>query len=543
MHITCSKRELHQVLKLVQHATTTSSTLSILGSVLLATEGKGRLRLSATDLEIGITCTIAARVKQAGHAAIPVRRLLELVTPLPAEERLALQLVEAPAKGEQAHPYLLVGGRVAFPCADAASFPRVRPMAQPESVMVFQARQFKEAVAQVAFAAAPGDYESTPSNVWIVIDRRRVTSLSACDGARCALLTMPVRARKTRGSRGDLLLVPAQSLARLACLLPDVGEVQLAASAHGYLRLRSSAGEYITRLNSNEEVGAGVLHDRINEHTSHWRARPFAQYIPERPATLLVVGRKALLAALRNQPGPALVSIREDGGRSILVIQLYSEGGEVTTCELPVTLWGPAFAHRWVNPHMLTCALNLPGSTASLVLGFVESSSGSIVLRWLGRDGWVNPAYSYACAPLDPYSALEHPFVWGTLSPLASDLLAELGEQSARSGEEGVITRLRAAALHLILAILHYRMEPSAKESGQALQRLRQVTAYPSSYFLDICRDQFVKLVPALAVAAFAPGGCVLEYDRPDVRVALDADQVRRALESKAAGASARTEL
>ena len=34
MHITCSKRELHQVLKLVQHATTTNSTLPILGSVL-----------------------------------------------------------------------------------------------------------------------------------------------------------------------------------------------------------------------------------------------------------------------------------------------------------------------------------------------------------------------------------------------------------------------------------------------------------------------------------------------------------------------------
>jgi hypothetical protein len=513
----------------VQHAITTRSTLPILRKVLLTTVGKSRLRLSATNLEIGITCTVAARVKAAGSTAISFHHLLAIVKLIPAEEQITLRLVEPPVNSQHGSACLLVGDVAVLPCEEASRFPCLHPTEQPSSVVRFPVRQFKEAVARVAFAAAPDTYEAMLANVWLQVDRRRGTSLAASDGVCCASSLLPVRARKTRGARGDLFLAPAQTLMHLVRLLPDEGEVQLSASAHGYLCLRSSVGEFVVRLNCNEEVGLGGLHNDVTQYTNHWRVRPFAQYIPEHFPTLLIMARNVLRAALKNAPGTALFSLREEEDRVTLVIMLYGEKGEVATRELPVILWGPSFAPLWVNPRRLATALTRPGASASLALGFGESRTSTIVLRWLGMEG-VQTAYSYAFAPLDPYSLLKHPFLRETLSSGARDVLSRLVEQS-RASEDPIITRLRKEALHLILAILEYRMEPTVQESQQSLQRLKQLSSYPSSYFLDLCRDHFDKVIQALALGAFVPGGCLLQYGQPEVQIAFDARQIGHALE------------
>ena len=56
--------------------------MPILSNVLITTEGK-KIRLSATNLYLAITCTVAAEIKKPGHAAIPGETLLEIVRNLP----------------------------------------------------------------------------------------------------------------------------------------------------------------------------------------------------------------------------------------------------------------------------------------------------------------------------------------------------------------------------------------------------------------------------------------------------------------------------
>ena len=57
-----AKRNLAKGLSVVGKAVSTRSTLPVLGNVLLATENS-RLKLAATNLELGITCWIGARVE------------------------------------------------------------------------------------------------------------------------------------------------------------------------------------------------------------------------------------------------------------------------------------------------------------------------------------------------------------------------------------------------------------------------------------------------------------------------------------------------
>jgi len=89
--LTCKQQDLARGLSTVSHAVSTRSTLPILSNILLAAEN-GRLRLSATNLEIGITCWVPANIQEEGSTTSPSRLLTDFVNTLPPTEvTLALQ--------------------------------------------------------------------------------------------------------------------------------------------------------------------------------------------------------------------------------------------------------------------------------------------------------------------------------------------------------------------------------------------------------------------------------------------------------------------
>jgi DNA polymerase-3 subunit beta len=69
MKLSCLQESLAKGLSIVGHAVATRSTLPILSNILLATDG-GRLRLSATDLEVGLACWIGAKVEEDGATVV-----------------------------------------------------------------------------------------------------------------------------------------------------------------------------------------------------------------------------------------------------------------------------------------------------------------------------------------------------------------------------------------------------------------------------------------------------------------------------------------
>src|SRR5207248_3765491 len=70
MHITCRRRDLYRALRLLSRTIPTRSALPILQNVLIEAPGAGRLRLAATNLEIGIACSIEAVVEQEGSTTV-----------------------------------------------------------------------------------------------------------------------------------------------------------------------------------------------------------------------------------------------------------------------------------------------------------------------------------------------------------------------------------------------------------------------------------------------------------------------------------------
>src|SRR4030066_1319358 len=90
MKVTVLQESLAQGLGIVARAVSPRSTLPVLSNVLVATD-EGRLRLSATNLELGITCWIGAKIEEEGSTTVPARTFTDLVSTLP-NDRVNMEL-------------------------------------------------------------------------------------------------------------------------------------------------------------------------------------------------------------------------------------------------------------------------------------------------------------------------------------------------------------------------------------------------------------------------------------------------------------------
>ena len=66
----------------VSHAVSARSQLPILLNFLIQAK-KGKILISATDLEIGIIAEVPAKIEEEGEVAIPARTLTELIAATP----------------------------------------------------------------------------------------------------------------------------------------------------------------------------------------------------------------------------------------------------------------------------------------------------------------------------------------------------------------------------------------------------------------------------------------------------------------------------
>jgi DNA polymerase-3 subunit beta len=207
MKISCLQENLAKGLAIVGRAVATRSTLPVLSNILLQSD-EGRLRLAATNLEIGINCWIGARVTEEGSITVPARLLTEFVNSLPtgqidmelSERTQTLNLkcarFEANIKG-------IEGGE--FP-----DVPTAQTIGAGQSLHL-AADVFRRMIDQTAFAAATD--ESRPILTGVLTQfHQGALILAAADGFRLAVASAEVG---TDLDQSVGVVIPARALAEL----------------------------------------------------------------------------------------------------------------------------------------------------------------------------------------------------------------------------------------------------------------------------------------------------------------------------------------
>lgn len=209
MKLSCSKENLSKGLDIVKHAVATRAVLPILSNILLAAEG-GRLKLSATNLESGLTCWIDAQVEMDGATTLPARTLVDLVKELPSGP---VDIELDPATQTTS----LKCGRLSSRLRgiDAAEFPVLPGVSQDRALHVDPAA-LRQAIRQVVFAAATDEGRPILTGVLFRFyddsDQGKVT-LAAADGFRLAVREVPLTEPVPEPVD---VIVPARALALLA---------------------------------------------------------------------------------------------------------------------------------------------------------------------------------------------------------------------------------------------------------------------------------------------------------------------------------------
>jgi DNA polymerase III subunit beta len=222
MKLSCLQENLARGLGIVGRAVATRSTLPITGHVLIASDG-GRLKLSATNLEIALTCWIGAQIEDEGAITIPARLLTDFVNSLPSE-RIDMTL---PARSRQlrlvcARNEATIGGM------DADDFPPI-PRVEGGEGLALDPAALRKAITQVVFAAATDDSRPVLTGVHTLMEGPELT-LAAADGFRLAVHRLPLA--EPVADRTEVI-IPARALAEVNRLLADEEEpVQMTFNAN-----------------------------------------------------------------------------------------------------------------------------------------------------------------------------------------------------------------------------------------------------------------------------------------------------------------------
>ncbi|ADJ26251.1 DNA polymerase III, beta subunit [Dehalogenimonas lykanthroporepellens BL-DC-9] len=212
MRLSCLQENLAKGLNIVGRAAAARSTLPITTNVLLATD-EGRLKLSATNLEMAVTCWLGAKVEEEGSTTVPAKLMTEFIGSLPPEK------VDMTLSGNKTLTLKCGRFEARMTGVDAKDFPPVPRVENGVNAKVDVA-EFKKGVARVVFAAATDESRPVLTGIDAEFDGS-VLTLAAADGFRLAVYKMTLSEPVSQKVKA---IIPAKTLGEVSRLITDADE-------------------------------------------------------------------------------------------------------------------------------------------------------------------------------------------------------------------------------------------------------------------------------------------------------------------------------
>jgi DNA polymerase-3 subunit beta len=257
MRLSCLQENLNRGLAVVGRAVATRTTLPITQNVLLSTDG-GRLKLSATNLEIAITTWVGAMVEEEGSITVPARLLAEFVGSLPSDT-IDITGTERPRSLQ------LKCGRfdARINGTDAEEFPPI-PSVEDGVQVKISSQALRSAIGQTVFAAATEESRPVLTGIKVEVEGDQLT-LAAADGFRLAVH----RGKVEQGVEEPVgFIIPSRTLSELNRFLGDGDETveMMMSQAKSQAMFRLSNVELVSQLiQGNFPLYADLLADAMKE--------------------------------------------------------------------------------------------------------------------------------------------------------------------------------------------------------------------------------------------------------------------------------------
>ncbi len=207
MKFSCTQENLSRALNIVSHVASKNVSLPILNNVLITTEN-GIIKLTTTNLEIGINCQVRGKIEKEGKITVQAKLLSDYINSLP-NERIDLEVEGDNLKIKCGKAQTTVKG------SSTEEFPLI-PKVEKNNSFQLKVNNFKKAITQVIYAAATDESRPEISGAFLKGGDKEII-LAATDSYRLA----EKKVKTEKGNEGEGVIVPARTLMELNRILTD----------------------------------------------------------------------------------------------------------------------------------------------------------------------------------------------------------------------------------------------------------------------------------------------------------------------------------
>ncbi|MDQ7826751.1 MAG: DNA polymerase III subunit beta [Candidatus Eremiobacteraeota bacterium] len=360
MRATIHKKDLENAISIASNAISQKSPLPILSHFLINAE-TGRLKVSATDLELGIECVTDAQVIEEGSFTTPADKFKDIVKLLPDED-LSLQ-----KDGEELE-VKCSSSNYRFMTLPPDEFPLIPRFDEKPDIVISQ-RNLKETIRSVIFATASKEETRAVLTGVLVIVKGNTADFIATDGRRLAMMKEDIE----RDSPKELkFVIPGHTLSEISKFLKDTDDK---------VRIGVKSGQVFF------DTGSVFILSRILEG----KFPQFEQVIPERSSKKITISRQKFLSAMRRtlimaqeKNNPFLVKTFIKSDRLILKANTPDVGSAYE--EVPCSLEGDEVEIAFNGQYFLDVLATLQDET---VIFEVSNNESPGVIKPKGKDKYL----------------------------------------------------------------------------------------------------------------------------------------------------------
>jgi DNA polymerase-3 subunit beta len=242
MKLTIERAELLRSLNHVQSVVERRNTIPILSNVQMEASG-GKLRLTATDMDLAVVESVAATVELDGNTTAPAHTLYDIVRKLPEGAQ-----VELDASGD-AEQLLLRSGRSRFTLQTlpTGDFPQMSSGELPHRFKL-PASELRSLIDRTRFAMSTEETRYYLNGIYLHMAKKddlEMLRAVATDGHRLARVELPL----PQGAAGiPGIIVPRKTINELRKLIEETGEDVELALSDAKIRFAFDDVELISKL-------------------------------------------------------------------------------------------------------------------------------------------------------------------------------------------------------------------------------------------------------------------------------------------------------
>lgn len=380
MKLTCTQENFKKAIYSTERVVGKQITLPILENILLETDN-GMLKISATNLEIGVFLKIGAKIEEEGKITVPARLLSNFVNNLPSVSTVSLSVVDQTLHIESGSSKAQIKG------LQATDFPII-PEMEGEFLFSLPAQEMREAIPRLMVCVSLDGTRPELTGLNVVLDKLEVR-LAATDSFRLAeavvtLIKDNAQAYDLFIEKTNSIIVPLSTISEvLRVINPETSEIKIGIE--------------------ESQIFFQIDNVRIVSRLINGKYPPYQQIIPETFTTRVLLAKDEVLRAVKiagifthSKAGEVKFTIDENA-KEVHVQSKAEEVGENKTI-LNAQIEGPS-QEALFNPRYMADGLQAI-STPNLVL-LMNSGSSPAVLRMVQgekKEEMLN--YTYIIMPI-----------------------------------------------------------------------------------------------------------------------------------------------